>query len=223
MKIIITGSEGLLGTEISRYLAQKNQVINLDLNLGHDLTNEDFVKKWFKDNNADCLVNCFALNDHVEEGKKRGTFYDITLESFNKFLEVNLTALFSVCREFARNTNNGTIINFSSTYGVVSPNPNLYTNSMKDIAYGVTKAAVINLTKYLAVHLAPKIRVNTVAPGGIRFNQNKKFVSDYSKLTPMKRMMEKNELNELISYLSSKNSSYVTGSTIVCDGGYTIW
>ena len=67
MKIIITGSEGLLGTEISRYLAQKNQVINLDLNLGHDLTNEDFVKKWFKDNNADCLVNCFALNDHVEE------------------------------------------------------------------------------------------------------------------------------------------------------------
>ena len=153
----------------------------------------------------------------------KNDLFNFSLEKFSDYFNVNVLALFSVCREFARNNNNGTIINFSSTYGIVSPNPNLYTNSMKDIAYGVTKAAVINLTKYLAVHLAPKIRVNTVVPGGIRFNQNKKFVNDYSKLTPMKRMMEKNELNELISYLSSKNSSYVTGSTIVCDGGYTIW
>ena len=85
-KIIVTGSEGLLGTEISNYLEQKNQILKLDLNLGHDLTDESFVKKWFMENKADYLVNCFALNDHVEEGKKRGTFYDVTLDSFNNFL-----------------------------------------------------------------------------------------------------------------------------------------
>ena len=84
MKIAITGSEGLLGTEISNFLEKNNQIFRLDLNLGHDLTDETFVKKWFKENQVDALVNCFALNDHVEKGKKRETLFDIHLESFNK-------------------------------------------------------------------------------------------------------------------------------------------
>ena len=69
MKIIITGSEGLLGKEITTYLKKEHEVIGLDLVLGHDLTDENFVKNWFSKNKADCLVNCFAMNDHVEEGK----------------------------------------------------------------------------------------------------------------------------------------------------------
>ena len=97
MKIIITGSEGLLGKEITTYLKQNHEVICLDLVLGHDLTDEEFVKKWFSENKADCLVNCFAMNDHVEEGKTRGTIFDLTLDSFKKFLDINLTTLFSVC------------------------------------------------------------------------------------------------------------------------------
>ena len=119
-KIIVTGSEGLLGQEISSYLEKKHLVYRLDVLLGHDLTNEDFVKKWFKENKADCLINCFALNDHVTMGEKRKTIFDITLESFSKFLDVNLTALFSVCREFARNNKSGIIVNFSATTGIVS-------------------------------------------------------------------------------------------------------
>ena len=78
MKIIITGSEGLLGKEITAYLKKNHEVICLDLVLGHDLTDENFVKKWFSENKADCLVNCFAMNDHVEEGKTRGTIFDLT-------------------------------------------------------------------------------------------------------------------------------------------------
>ena len=53
--------------------------------------------------------------------------------------------------------------------------------------------------------------------------QNKKFIKSYSKLTPMKRMMKKTELNELIDYLCSEKSSYVTGSSFTIDGGYTTW
>jgi NAD(P)-dependent dehydrogenase (short-subunit alcohol dehydrogenase family) len=222
--ITITGSEGLIGSTLCKYFKTKGRsVTKLDIKLGHDLTNERFVKKWFKENPTQNLINCFAIDDKIDSTVKKSDLFNFPLEKFSNYFNVNVLALFSVCREFARNSKNGTIINFSSTYGVVSPNPNLYENSTKDIAYGVTKAAVINLTKYLAVHLAPKIRVNTIVPGGIKFKQNKRFVNRYSKLTPMKRMMEKNELNELINYLSSKNSSYVTGSTIVCDGGYTIW
>jgi len=223
LKIIITGSEGLLGSEISQYLSQKYQVIRLDLRLGHDLDDENFVSKWFSENNADCLVNCFALNDHVEVGKPRGTLFDISLNSFRKFLDVNLTSLFSVCREFARNNSHGSIVNFSSTSGIVSPRPDLYGGGHKHPGYNISKAGVINLTKYLATHLAPNIRVNCIAPGGVEFDQDQGFKNAYSSLTPMKRMMKKNELNKLVEYMCTSDSSYMTGSTIVVDGGWTIW
>ena len=144
-------------------------MICLDLVLGHDLTDENFVKKWFSENKADCLVNCFAMNDHVEEGKTRGTIFDLTLDSFKKFLDINLTTLFSVCREFASNNNSGAIVNFSASTGIVSARPDLYNGGHKHPAYSISKAGVINLTKFLATHLAPKIRVNCIAPGGVEF------------------------------------------------------
>lgn len=224
MKIIVTGSEGLLGKEICKFLKdQKHSILKLDLILGHDLTDEKLVKSWFKKNKGDCIVNCFALNDHVSKNQKRNTLFDISLSSFNDYMKINLTTLFSVCREFARNKKSIGIVNFSSTYGLVSPKPSLYKGFHKDIGYGVSKAGVLNLSKYLAVHLAPKIRVNSIVPGGIKLSQDKKFIKNYSELTPMNRMMNKTELNGLVDFLCSKKSSYVTGSTIIADGGYTAW
>lgn len=223
LRIVITGSEGLLGSEISKHLAKNNKILKLDLTLGHDLTDENFVKKWFKQNKADCLVNCFALNDHVEKNQKRPTLFDITLESFSKYMEVNLTTLFSVCREFARNNKKGSIVNFSASTGLVSARPDLYNGGHKHIAYSVSKAGVINLTKFLATHLAPNIRVSCVAPGGAKSSQDKKFLKKYSALTPLGRMMEKDELNGIIDFLCSNQSSYVTGATFVVDGGWTTW
>jgi len=223
MKIIITGSEGLIGKEIGKYLAKKNKIIKVDLTLGHNLSDEKFVKKWFKENKADCLINCFALNDHVNKGRQKETLFNITLESFSKYMDINLTALFSVCREFARNNKKSSIVNFASAAALVSPRPDMYEGAHKHIAYSISKAGVINMTKFLATHLAPNIRVNCVAPGGIEFNQGKKFVKRYSKHTPMKRMMKKSELNGLMEFLCSDSSSYVTGATFVVDGGWTVW
>ncbi|MEX0764811.1 MAG: SDR family oxidoreductase [Nitrosopumilaceae archaeon] len=223
MKIIITGSEGLLGKEISNYLAKNNEILKLDLVLGHDLTSESFVRKWFAENKADCLVNCFALNDHVEKNQKRLTLFDISLESFSRYLELNLTALFSVCREFARNNKIGSIVNFSATTGIVSARPDLYEGGHKHIAYSVSKAGVINMTKFLATHLAPNIRANCIAPGGAFSDQDEEFIKKYAALTPMKRMMRKDELNGIVEYLCSPKSSYVTGATFVIDGGWTAW
>ena len=80
MKIIVTGSEGLLGKEICKFLKdQKHSILKLDLILGHDLTDEKLVKSWFKKNKGDCIVNCFALNDHVSKNQKRNTLFDISL------------------------------------------------------------------------------------------------------------------------------------------------
>ncbi len=223
MKIIVTGSEGLLGKEIVKHLEKNHDVLKLDLILGHDLTDESFVKKWFKENNATCLVNCFALNDHVEKGEKRPTLFDITLKSFSNFMNVNLISLFSVCREFARNNKIGSIVNFSASTGIVSARPDLYDGGHKHIAYSISKAGVDNMTKFLATHLAPTIRVNCVAPGGVEANQDEEFIKKYSKHTPLNRMMKKDELNGIIELLCSSQSSYVTGATFVIDGGWTTW
>jgi len=221
--IIIAGSNGFLGKEITKHFEKYTTVHKLDLSLGHDLTDEKFVKNWFSKNHGNFLINCFAVNDNINKKRKKNTLFDFTLDSFKNYLDVNIISLFSVCREFARNNKTGGIINFSSIYGSVSPNPSLYKNSHKDIGYSVSKAGVINMTKYLASHLAPKIRVNCVVPGGVLQNQDPIFKKEYSKLTPMKRMMKKHELNGMLDLLCSEKSSYMTGSIIFMDGGYTAW
>ena len=71
----------------------------------------------------------------------------------------------------------------------------MYTNEEKHIGYSVSKSGVIMLTKHLATHLSPNIRVNTVIPGGVYNKQSKDFVEKYSKFTPMSRMMNVEELN----------------------------
>lgn len=221
--VIITGSEGLLGKEISNYFKKFAKVHELDLSLGHDLTDEKFVKEWFFKNHADYLINCFAVNDNINKKRKKTTLFNFSLESFQDYLNVNIISLFSVCREFAKNNEKGSIVNFSASTGLVSARPDLYDGSHKHIGYSISKAGVVNLTKYFATHLAPNIRVNCIAPGGIENNQDVEFINKYAKLTPLKRMMKKEELNEIVEYLATEKSSYATGSTFVIDGGWTAW
>ncbi len=223
-RVIITGSEGVVGSELTKFFKKKKiKVFKLDKELGHDLTDEKFVKKWFKENKADHLVNCFALNDHIDKKINKKSLFNIPLDVVSEYFRINLTSLFSVCREYSKNTKTGSIINFSSYLGIVSSRPDLYEGNHKDIGYCVSKSGVISLTKYLAVHLAPNIRVNCISPGGIHHNQSKKFIKKYSELTPMKRMLEVKELNELVLFLINDNSKYVTGSNIIIDGGYSSW
>jgi len=222
-KIIITGSRGLIGSEVTRYFKEndKYEVLELDLSSGHDLTNEEFVRNWFEKNKADYLINLFALNHHIDSDLEKPTLFNIDLNTFRKFMEVNVTALFSVCREFAKNGKAKGIVNFSSIYGIVSPNPQLYENGEKHIGYSVSKGAVVQLSRHLAIHLAPKIRVNCLVPGGVKYQQSEDFIKKYSQHAPMKRMMNKNELNKILEHLCSEDSSYMTGSVINIDGGWT--
>ena len=78
----------------------------------------------------------------------------------------------------------------------------------------MSKAGVIMLTKYLAAHLAPTFRVNCIAPAALRHKQGKEFIEEYSKKIPLGRMMEPGELNKLVEYLCTDDSSYVTGATL---------
>ncbi len=222
-RIIITGSKGLIGTELTNYLSKRNEIIEIDYKLGHDLTDEIFVKSFFKEVEAGFLINCFAINDHIFDESARENLFNISLETINKYLQVNIVSLFSVCRQFALQNAAKGIINFASTYSLVAPNPYLYNGGEKNIAYVISKASVPQLTKHLAVHFAPKIRVNCVVPHGIENNQGDDFKRRFAKLSPSGRLMRKDELNGLMEYLCSENSSYMTGSIISIDGGWISW
>ena len=233
MRIIVTGSRGLIGQYVVEYYNKTfhnavhnthSCVIELDVTLGHDLTDEMFVRDFFRNqsNKADHLINLFAFNDHVAPNTKRGTLFDLSLKSFRECMEVNVTALFSVCREYARNNSEGNIINFAASTGIVSPRTDMYDGSHKHIGYSVSKAAVAHLTRILAVHLAPDIRVNCISPGGMVKDQEVSFKRVYGQHTPLERMGHVDELIPAIEMLCNNRNSYMTGANIVIDGGWTI-
>jgi len=220
MKIIITGATGLVGSQLSKdFLRKKHTILELDYSLGHDLRDEKFVSDYFSKEKADALINCFAINDHVDADRKAGSFLDYTTTAFREVMEVNVVALFTVCREFIRHNNGGAIVNFSSIYGYRSAIPSMYAGAHKAAGYGPSKAAVSNLTKYLSVH-AKDFRINCIVPGGIENNQNNSFKERYCKDLPAGRMMEANEITPLVEFLISSGSSYVTGTDFFIDGGW---
>jgi len=222
-RMIITGSEGIIGSAVSPYIEKSYDIQKLSLRFGHDFTNEEFVKDYFSKNKAEYLVNCFGFDDPINANKENETLFDVTLESIKEYLLVNVVALFSVCREFVKNDEAKGIVNISSIYGVVSPIPSLYENTEKHIGYSLSKAAVIQLTRHLSTHFAPRIRVNCIVLGGVEHDQNNEFKIKYSEHVPMKRMMKKDEIHGLIEYLCSDKSTYMTGSIINIEGGWTAW
>ncbi len=120
---------------------------------------------------------------------------------------------------------NGIILNISSDLGIIAPNQSIYkkANFIKPVSYSVVKHGIIGLTKYTASYWAKKnIRCNAIAPGGIYNNQDKNFLKEIKNIIPVGRMAKKNEYNDLVLFLCSKSSSYITGSIIVSDGGRTM-
>ena len=221
---IVTGAAGLLGSQLTQHLENLGfSVVGVDLQTGFDLTDAKLVSEFFRDNPSRNLVNLFALNEKVNGAGFSSNFLDLDLDIFRKTVEVNLTSLFSVCREFIRSNVRGNIVNFSSIYGVRSPDARLYSEGEKPISYGVSKAGVIQLSRHLATHSAPNFRVNTLVLGGILENQNEEFVTRYSANVPLGRMGSPSEILGAVEFLTSDVSSYITGSAINIDGGWTAW
>jgi NAD(P)-dependent dehydrogenase (short-subunit alcohol dehydrogenase family) len=118
------------------------------------------------------------------------------------------------------------VINIASIYGVVSPDPRIYGHSGRNSSeiYGATKAGVVQLTKWFAVHLAERgIRVNSLSPGGVYAGQSDDFVAAYEARTPLGRMATVDDLAGPLVFLASDAARYVTGHNLVVDGGWSAW
>ena len=119
---------------------------------------------------------------------------------------------------------NGSIINVSSIYGMRGPKQNIYRESDFDTEpdYAYNKSGAIGFSKYLASYMAEKkIRVNVVVLGGVENNQKENFKKYYNDRVPLGRMCLKNEIGGIFKFLASKEASYITGSVICVDGGWT--
>ena len=175
---------------------------------------------------VDILVNNAGVN--VFE-----PFLERPEESVDWVMDVNLKGTLFCIQEFVRQwteeRSEGKIINIASHYGLISPDPRIYTDCKRNNSeiYGATKAGIIQMTRYFAVHLADrKIRVNCISPGGV-FNPEKPqgpdFIRRYSERCPAGRMAKAEEIQGAIAYLASDASSYVTGHNLVLDGGMSCW
>jgi len=176
----------------------------------------------------DILVNCAAL---VASSGLKGWatgFPEQRTDAWNLGLEINLTVPFvlaQACGDALAASGNGSIINIGSIYGMVGPDMRLYEGTaMANVAaYAASKGGLLQLTRWLATVMAPKVRVNSVSAGGVWRNQPEAFHQRYVDRTPLGRMATEEDLKGAVAYLASDLSQYVTGQNVVVDGGWTAW
>lgn len=186
----------------------------------------------------DVLVNNAGIDTQPSAPPEvSGPFEKFPESVFREVVDVNLVGTFLCCQavgaRMVRDGKGGSIINIGSIYGMLSPIQDIYAYKeertgvpfIKPVAYSAAKSGIYNLTRYLATYWGKKgIRVNTLTPAGVwRDTQDETFQANFCARMPMGRMSQENEYNGALIFLASQASSFMTGSNLVIDGGWTAW
>lgn len=186
----------------------------------------------------DVLVNNAGIDTQPSAPPEvSGPFENFPEEVFREVVDVNLVGTFLCCQAVGARMvsahKGGSIINIGSIYGMLSPVQDIYAYKkeltgvpfIKPVAYSAAKSGIYNLTRYLATYWGKSgIRVNTLTPAGVwRDTQDEIFQANFTARMPMGRMSRENEYNGALIFLASQASSFMTGSNLVIDGGWTAW
>jgi NAD(P)-dependent dehydrogenase (short-subunit alcohol dehydrogenase family) len=214
---------------------------NKNISYKVDITSKDIVDKTVSDivkrfKKIDVLINLAAIDAKFDSKIKdipKMSFEHFPLDIWKKSIDTNITGTFIITQSVIKqmiNNKNGNIINVASTYSLVAPNQELYNindgpqNIYKPADYVISKSVIPSFSRYLATFYGKlNIRANTIVPHGIYNNHSKKFVNNFNKFTPLGRMCDLKEIRGPFIFLASNTSSYMTGSTLVVDGGWTAW
>jgi NAD(P)-dependent dehydrogenase (short-subunit alcohol dehydrogenase family) len=205
---------------------------------GADVTSRESVD-WMatavtdKFGEVDILVNNAGIDAPPDATARTFTLADHDARVFLQTLEVNVLGAFVCSQVFGSRMaqrGHGAIVNIGSLYASVSPDARLYDHLptdppfLKPPAYGASKAALVNLTRYLATHWGPAgVRVNALSPGGVEGGQDPEFKRKFNERVPLGRMCAPEDLEGPLLFLASGASSYVTGVELLVDGGFTAW
>jgi NAD(P)-dependent dehydrogenase (short-subunit alcohol dehydrogenase family) len=179
------------------------------------------------------LVNNAGVDQPADSTGTRSSIEQLPIEQFRRMVEVNLLGTFQMTQIVGARMatrGRGSIINIGSLYASVSPDQRLYDHMSGDVpflkspAYGASKAAVVNMSKYFATLWGTQgVRVNTLSPGGVLGAQDDQFKAKYGSRVPLARMAQAEDLKGPLVFLASRASSYVTGHELRVDGGFTAW
>jgi NAD(P)-dependent dehydrogenase (short-subunit alcohol dehydrogenase family) len=248
---VVTGGMGQLGSVYAAGLAERGmQVASFDVASGAgldgvhayevDVTDRGAIERGIDEvvkklGVPHVLINNAGLDSPPDApAEEVGLFEDYPEASFDAVMDVNVKGTLLCCQVIGgamAREGRGSIINVSSVYGLLSPVQDLYAfrreqgeTFVKPVSYSVSKSAVLNLTRYLATYWAKSgVRVNTLTLAGVENDQPAAFLEAYSERVPMGRMLDASEALGAVVFLASDASSYVTGSNVVVDGGWSAW
>jgi len=235
--VVVADIDQAAAAECAGELSNKH---NSALGVGLDVTDTSSVQNLMdltleKFGRLDILVNSAALDpkfDSQNQIQHVTSFEDFPLQTWNEALDVNLTGMFLTCQYAAREmkkTGKGSLINICSTYGISGPDQRLYESlgeprQYKPVYYTVSKAGVLGLSKYIATYYeGTEIRCNALTPGGVERDHTQAFKDAYGSRTVLGRMAYPHEMKGAVVFLASDASSYMTGTNLVVDGGWTAW
>jgi NAD(P)-dependent dehydrogenase (short-subunit alcohol dehydrogenase family) len=221
-KCVILGIEDDAGAASAADLSAKGRTVeyrHLDVR-DLDATTSTFAAIREQYSSIDILVTCAGVIVHKPSA-------EMTQADWRFVLDTNLDGTFWCVREAVRQmqatTTRGAIVTIGSMSGLIVNYPQL------QAAYNASKAAVHALTSSLASeHAADGIRINAIAPGYILTDLTRAVaaperLAEWAGMTPLKRMGSPDEIASVVAFLASDAASFMTGTTVVADGGYTIW
>jgi NAD(P)-dependent dehydrogenase (short-subunit alcohol dehydrogenase family) len=247
--IVITGASGKIGARLTRHFRGKGWTVvaisrsreKLDELAGSTEGPGPIEKVTLDISEPNCaqrlaaiLLSRGALPDHLVNNARDVTNLKLSASGhperaqWIREFELGVAAAHDLAFALAEieNSRLRSVVNIASMYGVVAMNPHLYTNAAQDapIHYSVTKAALIHLTKELAVRLAGRgIRVNCVSYGGVAGRVDAEFQNRYATLAPSRAMLSDEDVPGAVDFLTSPGASAITGHNLLVDGGWTIW